>query len=155
MIIDYNYLLNFGFDISDEISEQKLNRAIKIAENYIIKPRLGYELYMDIIDDPTQYETVLNGGVLADEDRATYVSGLKEAEANLAYGILLRLNVNATTFGSVQKKDDYSSNADESTLMEVGMMVTEIGLAYLKEITDWYKIDNTDKALPNYWEEFI
>jgi len=155
MIIDSNYLLEFGLQISDEITEDKLARAIKTAEQYVIKPRLGYELYADIVEDPTAYETVLNGGLLVQDDKHIYVAGLKEAEAHIAFGILIAGDVNATAFGSVLKNDDYSTHADEDKLRRTGMMHTEIGMQYLKEITDYYKIDNTAKPLPNIWEELI
>ena len=155
MYIDTDYLLDFGFEISDEISIGKLERSIKTAEQYIIKPRLGYELYADILDSPTAYETALNGGILTKDDKEYHVAGLKEAEAHLAYGVLLGENINATTFGTVKKTDDYSSQAGIEDIRRVSMFNTEIGLAYLKEITDFYGIHNEDKHLPNLWEELI
>lgn len=160
MIIDLNYLLNAGLNISDEIDEEKLERAIFTAEQTVVKQRLGYDLYISILDaiedeDP-EYEVILNGGKLEDEERKVYISGLKIAEAHIAYSILLSGNINATSFGSTVKlNEEVSRPAGEEHLRRMCMQNMEIGLAYLKEITDWYKIDNRNKWLPNPIEEFI
>lgn len=155
MLIDNNFILQFGLPISDEIATEKIERAIFTAENIIIKPRLGWKLYADITENPTQYETVLNGGLLLEGDKHLYVAGLKAAEAHLSFSILLGENLNSTTFGTVLKNDEYSSHADEDRLRRAIMTHNEIGLEYLKEITDYYKIHNTDKHLPNVGEELI
>lgn len=155
MFIDIAYLLNTGLPISEEISNEKLNRAIFTAENYIIKPRLG-EFYNLITENPTEYSVELSGGVLTDDDdKRVYVAGLQLAEAHLAYAYLLTDFVNVTTFGAVLKNDDYSSHADADRLRNAGMMHVEIGLQYLREITDFYHIKNDRKQLPDFWEELI
>lgn len=155
MIIDINYLLDYGLPISDEIASERLERAIFTAEQYIAKPRLG-DYYIAITDDPDEYYDILNGGPVTDGDRSAYLAGLKPAMAHLAFAVLLNQMVNATAFGSVIKKEEYSEPADEPKLRQAGMSNAETGMAYLKEITDWLKIDNTDKNLPNIiWSEFL
>lgn len=156
MLIDTSYLLAFGLPISEEIDYNKLERAISTAENIVIKPRLG-DLYAEIVENPLDYDIAINGGVLVDEEteKHIYVAGLKSAEAHIAFGILLGDVINATAFGSVMKTDDYSTHADEDKLRRVAMMNTEIGMQYLKEITDFYKIKTSCKILPNVWEEHI
>ena len=154
MFIDVNYLLGFGLPLSDEISYEKMERAISTAENIVIKPRLGYKLYAEMIENPSEYVTEVDGGVLVDGEDHFYVAGLKEAEAHIAFAILLAWNLNATSFGSVLKNDDYSSHADEDRLRRTCMQHTEIGMAYLKEITDYHKVEN-DRIYPNICEELI
>lgn len=157
MFIDTTYLLNFGLPISSEIEYNKLERAISTAENIVIKPRLG-DLYALMVENELEYDIAINGGVLVDEinDKHIYVAGIKEAEAHIAFAILLGDIINATAFGSVLKTDDYSTHADETKLRRVAMTHTEIGMQYLKEITDYYKIKNYDKILPNFYgSEFI
>ena len=155
MLIDTSYLLNFGLPISSEIEYSKLERAISTAENIVIKPRLG-DYYALIKENPLDYDIAVNGGVLVDETaKHIYVAGLKEAEAHIAFAILLGEIINATAFGSVLKVDDYSTHADETKLRRVAMTHTEIGMQYLKEITDFYKIKTSCKILPNVWEEHI
>lgn len=157
MFIDTTYLLAFGLPISEEIEYNKLERAISTAENIVIKPRLG-DLYALMVENELEYDIAINGGVLVDEinDKHIYVAGIKEAEAHIAFAILLGDIINATAFGSVLKTDDYSTHADETKLRRVAMTHTEIGMQYLKEITDYYKIKSTCKILPNFYgSEFI
>lgn len=156
MFIDTSYLLAFGLPISEEIEYNKLERAISTAENIVIKPRLG-DLYALMVENELEYNIAINGGVLVDEatEKHIYVAGLKSAEAHIAFGILLGDVINATAFGSVLKTDDYSTHADEDKLRRVAMMNTEIGMQYLKEICDFYKIKTSCKILPNVWEEHI
>lgn len=157
MFIDTTYLLAFGLPISEEIEYNKLERAISTAENIVIKPRLG-DLYALMVENELEYDIAINGGVLVDEinDKHIYVAGIKEAEAHIAFAILLGDIINATAFGSVLKTDDYSTHADETKLRRVAMTHTEIGMQYLKEITDYYKIKTTCKTLPNFYgSEFI
>ena len=154
MFINIAYLLATGLPISEEISDNKLNRAIYTAENYVIKPRLG-EFYNELTENPTAYSVELEGGVLTDGDKSVHVAGLQIAEAHLAYAYLIADTVNATTFGAVLKDDDYSSHADADRLRNAGMMHVEIGLQYLREITDFHHIRNDRKQLPDIFEELI
>lgn len=157
MIITVNELLNSGFSISDEISNEKLEKAIDTAELFIVKPRLTDKKYIDIISDPTDYAVVIEGGIATKEDgEQVYLAGLKRSMCHLAYAILLRENINATSFGTVLKKDDYSDQASEERILKVGMQAGEIGLQYLKEVTDYLNIKNNDKHLQNaYFSEYL
>lgn len=160
MIIDFNYLLEFGLPISDEIASERLERAIQTAENYILQPRLGDDLYISILDairdEDDTYDTILNGGVVGEGPVGRlYVTGLKAALAHLAYGVLLTGYLNATTFGSVLKKDDYSDQAGLDRIHRIGMQNIETGLHYIKEVTDLMGIDNSGKWLPDVHEELI
>ena len=164
MIIDNNYLLDFGLPISDEISQERLDRAIQTAENLILQPRLGNDLYIAILnsirDEDGTYDTYLNGGVVEKTNEHgdliyTYLTGLRAALAHIAYGILLTGYINATTFGAVLKKDDYSDQAGLDRIRTIGMVNIETGLWYIKEVTDWLGIDNKGKWLPDIHEELI
>lgn len=155
MIIDTNYLLDYGLPISDEIASERIERAIFTAEQYIVKPRLG-DYYTAITDDPDEYYNILNGGTVTDGGKTAYLAGLKPAMAHLAFAVLINQMVNATAFGSVIKTEEYSGPADDTRLRQAGMGNAEIGMQYLKEITDWLKIDNAEKSLPNIiWSEFL
>lgn len=155
MIITTNELLNSGLPISTEIDTPKLEAAIHTAEHFIIKPRLGNK-YIDITQNPAQYSTILNGGIVTDEQgKEIAVAGLKRAEIQISFAILLRDNLNTTVFGSVLKKDEFSDQADESKIRTVGQFHIEVGMQYLKEITDYFKIKNNGD-LPNiYLSEYI
>ena len=156
MIITVNDLLDSGLPLSEEISERKIENAIFTAEQFIIKNRLGDQQYIAIITSPAEYETILDGGAYVDhKGKNVWLAGLCEAETHLAYALILRDNITATIFGSVLKKDDYSDQAGEDRLNAVARYHTEVGLAYLKEITDALGIDNTDRALNDWYEELV
>lgn len=124
---------------------------------YIVKPRLTDSKYIEIITDPTEYEVLIEGGVATKENgEQVYLAGLKRAMCHLSYAILIRENINATSFGTVTKKDDYSDVASEERIHRVGMQNGEIGMQYLKEVTDFLGIKNNDKHLQNvYFSEFL
>lgn len=164
MIIDIQYLLDFGLPISEEISDNNLNRAIQVAENYILQPRLGDDLYIAILNairnEDDTYDTVLDGGVLEKTNEHgdliyTYVTGLRTALAHIAYAVLLNNYISATTFGSTLKRDDYSDQAGLERIQRIGMQNMETGLWYIRQITDWYGIKTDDRMLPDIHEELI
>lgn len=159
MIITTQELLSSGMPVSDEIDERKIEQAIFTSEQFILKPRIGDSLYIDILNDPEEYSAILSGGpVEYEKDGQTYhkyLAGLKSALYNLSFALLLRDNVASTTFGSVLKKDDYSDQAGEERIIQVAKYHTEVGMQFIKEVTDYLGIDNTGKNLPNWFEEFI
>lgn len=164
MIIDIQYLLDFGLPISEELSDNNLNRAIYTAEHYILAPRIGDDLYIAIlnaiVNEQDTYDTVLDGGVLEKTNEKgelvnTYVNGLRTALGHIAYSILLTNYLNVTIFGSNLKKDDYSDQAGLDRIRTIGMQHMEIGLWYIRQITDWYGIKTEDKMLPDINEELI
>ena len=159
MIITVNELLTSGLPVSDEIDERKIEQAIFTSEQFILKPRIGDKLYIDIINQPSDFTLLLNGGVAEYEENGTvmykYLAGLKRALLQLSFALLLRDNMSATTFGSVMKKEEYSEQASEERLNQVARYHTEVGLQFIKEVTDYLKIDNTGKHLPDWFEEFL
>ena len=157
MIITVNELLQSGLPISDEIDETKLERAISTTEQYIVKPRIGDQMYYNILGNPTEYSTDLNGGYVVDGERCAYLTGLKTAEYHLVFAMLINMDIAATSFGTdVKLNPEVSRPANSEELRRVGMTHTEIGMRFLKEITDWHKIDNSKKNLPNIlWSEFL
>lgn len=157
MIITVNELLESGLPISDEIDNAKLKRAIETIEQYIVKPRLGDQMFYNMIGNPSEYTDELNGGYVIDGDRCAYLTGLKIAEYHLAFAELINMDIAATSFGSnVKLNPDVSRPTNTDELRRVGMSHTEIGLQFIKEITDWHKIDNSGKNLPNIiWSEFL
>ncbi len=159
MLITINELLNSGLPISDELSDAKLSYCIQTAELYVLKPRLGDQTYLAILDQPSQYAEVINGGVVEREEHGEtkyyYLNGLKRAMYELSFAYLLFNDITATIFGSVLKSDDYSKNVGREDLLDAAKMHYEIGLAYIKEVTDWLGINNEVKELPSFLEDFI
>lgn len=155
MITTIDGFLNGGFPISDEIDANKLEMCLHTAEHYIVRPRLTDEHYLTLEEAETgEFTEILNGGKLVEDDKVTYFSGLKKAIYHLAFAMLIRDNINATSFGTVTKKDDYSEASAEERLLSVARYHTEVGLAYLKEVTDYYGV-TTVKNNNNWFEEYI
>lgn len=151
MLIQAEDIYDSGLPVSTEIPNAVVERAITTAEQFMVRPRLTNKVYIDFING--LHNDLLKGGLI---DENTYVTGLKQAEIELTFAIILHQSINATTFGSVKKKDDYSEYAGYDDIAEEAKRHIEIGLAYLKEITDYLEIKEEDQTLNNFSnEEFI
>lgn len=150
MLITTTDIYNSGLPISEEIPMAAIERAITTAEQFIVRPRLTDKVYIDFLNG--LHDDLLDGGVVGEN----YVTGLKEAEIELTFAVLLHQTINATTFGSVVKTDDYSKYAGYDNIADEAKRHIEIGLAYLKEITNILGIKEKDQILNNFSnEEFI
>ena len=150
MLITSNDIYNSGLSVSEEIPQANVERAIKTAEQFMVRPRLTDKVYIDFVNG--LHNDLLNGGIVGEN----YVTGLKEAEIELTFAVLLHQSINATTFGSVVKTDDYSKYAGYDDIADEAKRHIEIGLAYLKEITNILGIKEKDQILNNFSnEEFI
>lgn len=150
MLITTTDIYNSGLPISEEIPMAAIERAITTAEQFMVRPRLTDKVYIDFLNG--LHDDLLDGGVVGEN----YVTGLKEAEIELTFAVLLHQTINATTFGSVVKTDDYSKYAGYDNIADEAKRHIEIGLAYLKEITNILGIKEKDQILNNFSnEEFI
>lgn len=150
MLITTTDIYNSGLSVSEEIPQANVERAIKTAEQFMVRPRLTDKVYIDFVNG--LHNDLLNGGIVGE----SYVTGLKEAEIELTFAVLLHQTINATTFGSVVKTDDYSKYAGYDNIADEAKRHIEIGLAYLKEITNILGIKEKDQILNNFSnEEFI
>ncbi len=131
--------MSYGFRIGSDIKQETVTLAIETAEQYYLKPSLDADVY-NAIRELSDTAVLLAGGLYVNEDGDSFfIVGLKKALAFIAYGELLRMNINATTFGSVQKNDEYSQNVDPSK--QIQYFVT-VGLQYMREACEaaGYKI---------------
>lgn len=151
MLITSNDIYDSGLSVSTEIPEASVERAIKTAEQYMVRPRLTNAIYIEFANG--EHTDLFNGGIVNETE---YITGLKEAIIELTFAVLLHQSINATTFGSVVKTDDYSKYAGYDDIAEEAKRHIEIGLAYLKEITNILGIKEEDQILNNFSnEEFI
>lgn len=150
MLITTTDIYNSGLPISEEIPMASVERAITTAEQFMVRPRLTDKVYIEFTNG--LHDELLDGGVVGEN----YVAGLKEAIIELSFAVLLHQAINATTFGSVIKNDDYSQYAGYDNIADEAKRHIEIGLAYLKEITNILGIKEEDQILNNFSnEEFI
>lgn len=147
MLITYDDIYDSGLPVSEEIPQATIERAITTAEQFMVRPRLTNKIYIEFMNG--EHTDLFNGGVVG----TNYVAGLKEAIIELSFAVLLHQTINATTFGSVVKVDDYSKYAGYDNIAEEAKRHIEIGLAYLKEITNILGIKEEDQTLNNFSNE--
>ena len=150
MLITTNELLNCGLPISDEIEQNKIEYSIQTAENYILKPRIGDELYIAINTAPADYTVILDGGIYTKDDgKQVAVTGLKKALCELAFSEILFENIDVTSFSTVKKKDDYSTNTDKDEIYFIQKLHVERGIFYINEVLDALGMKKTTKDYSN------
>ena len=87
------------------------------AQRVELKPRLGDALYLKLMEDEPEerFNVLLNGGVWTGDCGDNLLTGVKTA---LAYYALARIirdgNIQATTYGSVVKDDQYSADPERT-----------------------------------------
>lgn len=133
MILTYSDLMGYGFRIARDVPQATVELAIETAELYYLQPSLSGADFCALRDmDATA--VLISGGLYVDsDDNSHFIAGLKKGLAFVAYAELLRMNINATTFGSVRKTDEYSENVDPSANIKYCLSV---GLQYIREVCE-------------------
>lgn len=131
MILSYNDIMAMGFRIGTDIKEATVELAIEAAEMYYIAPSLeagGYDVLATLDTD----SALVKGGTYTDDDGVKHhIAGLLKGIGYIAYAELLRMNISATTFGSVQKSDEYSENVDPREQIRYFLAV---GMQYVRQV---------------------
>ena len=128
MILDTNTYFDCGLPTSTDISAQEVEFAIKTIEQYYVKPRLGAELYADIVNNPDNYAEALNG--------SNNLAGLKTAVEHLVYAYMLWDRSRLTRYTTVIKNDEHSTEPKSEDLYQICKAHWEIGIAFLNEICE-------------------
>lgn len=133
MILTYNEIMAMGFRIARDIPQTSVELAIETAEMYYLQPSIKATEFAELVDmDATA--VLIAGGLFVDGQGVShYIAGLKKGLAHIAFAELLRMNINATTFGSVQKTDEYSTNVDPKEQIKYFLSV---GLRYIREVCE-------------------
>ena len=147
MIISESYIRGCNFPIEDQVTDSKILGAIEEAELLWFKDMIGNANYVYLINLTTS--PILDGGMTTDTDgNQVFVCGFKKALAYIVFAAMIRNNMVSTTFGTVQKKDDYSENRDPFT---IGKYYYSIGVGFVYEmckILGW-----TVNKTSNYYSE--
>ena len=122
-----------GFRIGRDIPQTTVELAIETAELYYIQPSINPEQYEELRQLPATSALIVGGLFVDTDNKSHYIAGLKKGIAHIAYAELLRMNINATTFGSVQKNDDYSTNVDPREQIKYFLAV---GTQYVREVCE-------------------
>lgn len=122
MITDPTTLKASGLPIGD-LPPARMESAIREAEYDTILPAVGDDNYTALL---TATGAVIDGGVL----NGRHIVGFKAVANYLAFARLLRHTINATNFGSVQKRDEHSSPADPFV---EGKYYETVGVQWLRD----------------------
>lgn len=130
MILTYNDIMAMGFRIGTDIRKETVELALEAAELYYVEPSLTPSDF-DALTQIAATSPLVKGGTYTDADKTYHVAGLKKGLAYIAYAELLRMNINATSFGSVQKNDEFSQNVDPKEQINYFLAV---GLRYVRQV---------------------
>ena len=131
MILTPTELLAMGLNISTEIPQTKVAAAIEEAELSILKPAIGDTNYIALLGMQSNDPAIAGGQYTKADGTVVFLAGVKKAAAYLAFACLLRHNISATVFGSVQKTDEHSQNADPWEWCRYNF---QVGASYLREV---------------------
>lgn len=131
MILSYNELLSMGFRIGRDVPQATVELAISMAELYMVKPSL-LDSDFNALCDMDASSALIAGGTYTDEQGNSHrVAGLKMGIGCIAYAELLRMNITVTTFGSVQKNDEFSINVEPKEQIK---HMLAVGTQYVREV---------------------
>ena len=128
-----------------KVAEEKLKAFITEAEQLHIKPILGDELFLKLLDDREQENndivTLLNGGTYTDKrDKLHSFMGLKVALSYFVYAQnLMSGDIESTRFGSVMKNGDYSTHISSKERSDAYNNAVDVAKAYLHECVSFCK----------------
>lgn len=140
--------------ISENVNDiKRLSPYIDECENLFLIPAIGSKQYKALEEATTplteELENLLNGCYYADD--AKYCSGLKKAMGYLVYSRFVRnQQANATAFGMVTKRSEFSEPLDEKTIVRIANDAEKIGLEYLQQCVDYYNYGKECSEKQNY-----
>lgn len=134
-----------------KVSEDKLLAFITEAEMLHIKPTLGDDLYLRLLNEENwtkDEETLVYGGVYHDnrgEVRA--FMGLKVAIAYFVYAQnLMAGDLESTRYGTVFKNGDYSTRVSAKERSDAYANAMEVANGYLQECVEFCKAKGMIKS---------
>lgn len=128
-----------------KVADDKLKAFITEAEQLHIKPILGDDLFLKLLDDREQGNhnivTLLNGGTYTDKrDKLHSFMGLKVALSYFVYAQnLMSGDIESTRFGSVMKSGDFSTHISSKERSDAYNNAIDVAKAYLKECVEYCK----------------
>lgn len=120
--------------------EEKALAYIIEAEQNNIKPAIGDDLFIQLKEGGQTF--LLEGGIYERNGKRYYLNGIKKA---LAYFVISRLYESSTTEltrqGAVNRRSEYSDNADNSEIISVSRETYAIANRYMEEIERYLGTD--------------
>lgn len=128
--------------------EEKALAYIVEAEQNNIKPAIGDDLYIQLKEGGQTF--LLEGGIYERNGKRYYLNGIKKA---LAYFVISRLYESSTTEltrqGVVNRRSEYSDNADNSEIISVSRETYAIANRYMEEVERYLgtEVKNTSQRV--------
>jgi hypothetical protein len=141
MILDYQTFIYSGLPVASDIASEEVEFAIKNVEHAIVKPRLGVDLYADIVENPSDYTEAVNG--------SNTVGGLLLAEENLVFAYLLYTKIRLTRYSTVVKDDEHSMEPALKDLLAFSKNYWETGFMLLDEVCEFLQAPEPKYPLNN------
>lgn len=120
--------------------EEKVLAYIVEAEQNNIKPAIGDDLYIQLKEGGQTF--LLEGGVYERNGKRYYLNGIKKA---LAYFVISRLyessTIELTRQGVVNRRSEFSDNADERDIISVSRETYAIANRYMEEVEKYLGTD--------------
>lgn len=120
--------------------EEKALAYIVEAEQNNIKPAIGDDLFIQLKEGGQTF--LLEGGIYERNGKRYYLNGIKKA---LAYFVISRLYESSTTEltrqGAVNRRSEYSDNADNSEIISVSRETYAIANRYMEEVEKYLGTD--------------
>jgi hypothetical protein len=142
-----------GRPIGNHVDNSRIDVYINEAEQMNIKPQIGDDLYIKLVDyvdsqkaSVPEYNILLEGGrYISKCGENKFFQGLIES---LNYYVWARIvknnNYTVTRFGVTEKQDSYSKNAEIKARQNLERDALNIADNYMAECIDYMK-DNCDK----------
>lgn len=141
MILSVQTFIDSGLPTASDISEQEISFAIKTVEQAYLKPRLGGDLYNDILTNPSTYVDAVKG--------TNTVAGLELALEHLVYGYMLYDMLHLTRYASVIKDDEHSHDPELKDIRAIASQHWELGEAFVAEVCEFLQAPTPKHPLNN------
>lgn len=145
-LIDHSDLNKYTKPISNLRDMEGDKFAINEAQQMDIKPVITDAILLDLleyIDLPEQDDeirnTLLNGGTYKYKNVKYYLAGLKATHAYYTYSRLVANSFDLTRFGSVQLKDQYSTNTADLQRKTLSNDARDTANIYMEECIRFIK----------------
>lgn len=132
------------------IDEDVALNYIEESEMQDIKPIIGDVLFLDIADNPSKYEQLLDGGMYENKGEKYVFAGLKRTLAYYAWARMVKCGVNhLTRFGFVAKNGDYSHSVDWKERQTAYNDAYAVADGYMNECLAYLKAQGLLKSTDN------
>lgn len=146
-LISYLNIQETVKSFSNYVDSARVSNAIEEAQNLDLKPVLGEQLYIALIEVNGSYNEhllrLMNGGIYTYGDLKYQFSGIKKALIYFAYARIIKsIDNTVSASGFLQKENDFSQHSSIKERIQASDDASSVGLAYLQECILFVKRNN-------------